>query len=367
MSGKEYVKHWDYSYVLLSYINAFQGAWVGLSLIQESRDASKNGESRGQYLSLVFFVQLVRFCKIVSLCIRPKSIGLTGIWSMHYVGMAALILPVKTVYNPFYVALSAVVCVAVVFYAIYIVSIADTRKYLTRWNSTERSYNSSTEQPKVDSDDEKNVVVADVPEEDEQKDQVLRVPPIQKSISLSEDRKSPSNGEKFQFKRGKTKHRIRQAMKINWLTWNFHMPDKTTMVQIVKSGIVMGIGVSLMHYCGMLAMYVDARQEWDYGIIILSVVIAIIDSMVGLFVLTAIEGLWPNVLSAMVIALAVCGMHYSGMYAVRYFPQANRIHPPSYAWGDNPILISVIANFTRNALSEGIRWRVREQKKNWLK
>jgi len=84
----------------------------------------------------------------------------------------------------------------------------------------------------------------------------------------------------------------------------------------MAAGVVMGLGVASMHYSGMAAMRLAATMGYDPFLVGLSIAIAIAASMVGLYILLHWRGM-ARYLSAPVMGLAVCGMHYTGMAAMR--------------------------------------------------
>ncbi|MDH5570300.1 MAG: response regulator [Gammaproteobacteria bacterium] len=95
------------------------------------------------------------------------------------------------------------------------------------------------------------------------------------------------------------------------------------------SALIIGAGVSLMHYIGMAAMVMASNNVYDYNKIVISVVIAVVASYVAIFValkqdqLTNFKQQLNKTVGALVLALAICGMHYVGMSAVSYFPSSN--------------------------------------------
>lgn len=91
-------------------------------------------------------------------------------------------------------------------------------------------------------------------------------------------------------------------------------------------GIVMGAAISAMHYIGMAAMRMDARSEWNFVIVALSVAIAIVVSMIALWLAFRLRGedraLAPlKLLSATLMGFAIAAMHYTGMAAATFQPQ----------------------------------------------
>src|SRR5437879_6815329 len=85
-------------------------------------------------------------------------------------------------------------------------------------------------------------------------------------------------------------------------------------------GILTGLGVALMHYTGMAAMIMQARITYDTTLFAASLVIAVVAATVALWLAFNLRGNLQRFGSAIVMGIAVCGMHYTGMYAVRMEP-----------------------------------------------
>ena len=91
-----------------------------------------------------------------------------------------------------------------------------------------------------------------------------------------------------------------------------------SIAKLIMSGFLVGSGVVAMHYTGMLAMNVQADILWDKAIIAASVGIAVAASIVALWLAVHVKHMWQMVVSALVMGVAVCGMHYTGMVAVDF-------------------------------------------------
>lgn len=88
--------------------------------------------------------------------------------------------------------------------------------------------------------------------------------------------------------------------------------------RLVTGGFLMGLGVAAMHYSGMAAMRMNMTLSYDTTILVISVVIAIVASTVALFLAYKLDKTWQVVGAALVMGIAVCGMHYTGMAAARF-------------------------------------------------
>ena len=88
--------------------------------------------------------------------------------------------------------------------------------------------------------------------------------------------------------------------------------------RLLVSGAVMGAGIGTMHYTGMAALRLDALVMYYLGGWLLSIVNAIVCSTIAIWLVFRLGGgnnLLLKVLAALVMGVAICGMHYTGMYA----------------------------------------------------
>jgi two-component system, sensor histidine kinase and response regulator len=109
----------------------------------------------------------------------------------------------------------------------------------------------------------------------------------------------------------------------------------------VLGSMLMGVGIAAMHYIGMAAMRLMAMCHYSSGLVILSVVLAIVISFVALWLTFRLRGDtagWSlrKTMSALVMGLAIPIMHYTGMAAVKFSPH------PSVQW-DHTAAITVSA------------------------
>jgi NO-binding membrane sensor protein with MHYT domain len=109
---------------------------------------------------------------------------------------------------------------------------------------------------------------------------------------------------------------------------------------LILTGIFIGLGVAGMHYIGMIAMQMQADMQWDWNIVAISVVIAIVASIVALWLATNVKYLWQIIVSALIMGIAVCGMHYTGMMAVTFV--YNPALPPVELWDIGAVAFAFI-------------------------
>jgi NO-binding membrane sensor protein with MHYT domain len=86
--------------------------------------------------------------------------------------------------------------------------------------------------------------------------------------------------------------------------------------RLILASVCTGLGVAGMHYTGMAAMQMQARMVWNLTLVLLSIVIAIVASGAALWLAFHLRGFWQRIGSALVMGVAVCGMHYTGMAAM---------------------------------------------------
>jgi NO-binding membrane sensor protein with MHYT domain len=86
-------------------------------------------------------------------------------------------------------------------------------------------------------------------------------------------------------------------------------------LRLALGGIFMGLGIAAMHYTGMAAMRGHAELSYDRLFVALSLVIAIGASTAALWLAFRTTDPWQKLAAAVVMGLAISGMHYTGMRA----------------------------------------------------
>jgi NO-binding membrane sensor protein with MHYT domain len=92
-------------------------------------------------------------------------------------------------------------------------------------------------------------------------------------------------------------------------------------LRLVLSGIFMGVGIVAMHYTGMAAMRGHAEISYDRPLVALSVVIAIGAATAALWLAFRTTNRGQKFVAAVVMGLAISGMHYTGMRAAIFTAQ----------------------------------------------
>lgn len=87
--------------------------------------------------------------------------------------------------------------------------------------------------------------------------------------------------------------------------------------RLLLGGLVCGAGVVGMHYTGMAAVATGGRVVYDPALVAASAVVAVVASTVALRFTAVVSRRGTMALASAVMSLAVVGMHYTGMAAVR--------------------------------------------------
>ncbi len=101
-------------------------------------------------------------------------------------------------------------------------------------------------------------------------------------------------------------------------------------VKIIFAGVFTGSGVAAMHYTGMAAMRMPAMVHYDRNLVIASVVIAIVASTVALWFTVTLKRGPMLVVAALVMGIAVNGMHFTGMFAMSVSPDPEASAPSGF-------------------------------------
>jgi NO-binding membrane sensor protein with MHYT domain len=91
---------------------------------------------------------------------------------------------------------------------------------------------------------------------------------------------------------------------------------------LVLAGAFTGIGVAGMHYVGMAAMRMPARMNYNPALFGLSIVIAIVAATAALWAALRVRGTGATLVAALIMGVAVSGMHYTGMAAMHLYSPA---------------------------------------------
>jgi len=117
-------------------------------------------------------------------------------------------------------------------------------------------------------------------------------------------------------------------------------------LSLVFSGIFMGLGIAAMHYIGMAAIREHAEISYDSLFVALSLVIAIGASTAALWLAFRTTDLGPKLVAAVVMGVAISGMHYSAMRGTTFAVHGPVHEAEGYASLDQTNLALVVAGIT---------------------
>ncbi|MDH3858062.1 MAG: hypothetical protein OEV07_08715, partial [Gammaproteobacteria bacterium] len=108
---------------------------------------------------------------------------------------------------------------------------------------------------------------------------------------------------------------------------------RNSYTKIGLSGLLLGGGIAGMHYTGMAAMRMGATIEYDMNIVALSILIAVVAACAAIWIIfTLLKSktrgntlIFLKAGAALIMGIAICGMHYTGMVAASYTPH-NIVH-----------------------------------------
>src|SRR3954468_19146268 len=94
---------------------------------------------------------------------------------------------------------------------------------------------------------------------------------------------------------------------------------KMGVITLIAAGCMMGVAIAGMHYIGMASIRLDATLSYRDSIVVLSVIIAIAASVAALWLAFRLRsnvtarGRKLKVVAAVIMGIAIAGMHYTGM------------------------------------------------------
>ncbi len=88
--------------------------------------------------------------------------------------------------------------------------------------------------------------------------------------------------------------------------------------RILTAGLLLGLGVTGMHYLGMYGMKIGGYINWDMRTVALSVLIAVAAGTAALWLAFNTRSFASRIGAALLMATAVCAMHYTGMGAAEF-------------------------------------------------
>lgn len=115
------------------------------------------------------------------------------------------------------------------------------------------------------------------------------------------------------------------ALALSWVS------KGRTIVRLLGGGLVFGSAVLVMHYVGMHGMRFNGFFQWSSQLVGASVAIAYAAAVAGLWLAFSARSLPLRALASLVIGVAVCAMHYTGMAAAGFV--CTSPNPPAFPSG----------------------------------
>jgi len=107
----------------------------------------------------------------------------------------------------------------------------------------------------------------------------------------------------------------------------FGVRDRYSPRRLLVGGLITGLAVNLMHYTGMWAVEVQGTITYNPGLVWLSIVIAIVAATAALWFTVLFDSIMLRLVAGLIMGIAVTGMHYTGMAAVRVNMDTNAPAP----------------------------------------
>jgi signal transduction histidine kinase len=134
-------------------------------------------------------------------------------------------------------------------------------------------------------------------------------------------------------------------------------------LRLVLSGIFMGLGIAAMHYIGMAAMWEHVELSYDRIFVALSLIIAISASTAALWLAFRTTDLGQKLIAAVVMGLAISGMHYTAMGGTIFSAHGPVPEAHGYASLDQTKLALAVAGTTFAILASALIASLSEQKR----
>ncbi len=94
--------------------------------------------------------------------------------------------------------------------------------------------------------------------------------------------------------------------------------DPSNKSRLLTAGAALGLGVAVMHYLGMYGMRFGGYINWSFLLVAVSILIAVVAATAALWLAFNTKPLALRLLAAVIMAVAVCAMHYTGMAAADF-------------------------------------------------
>ena len=105
--------------------------------------------------------------------------------------------------------------------------------------------------------------------------------------------------------------------------------NPASLPRLLVAGTAVGLGVVVMHYLGMYGMRFGGYINWSTGLVATSILIAVVAATAALWLAFNTKPVALRLVAAVIMAVAVCAMHYTGMAAADFVcTTADRLAAP---------------------------------------
>jgi NO-binding membrane sensor protein with MHYT domain len=136
------------------------------------------------------------------------------------------------------------------------------------------------------------------------------------------------------------------AVIVSSLALGYVASGPVTVRRLLVAGPLAGIGVAVMHYLGMYSMGFNGYFVWNWTTVLVSVLIAMAAATAALWLAFNTRTRALRVAAALVMATAVCTMHYTGMSAASVICTTSDRAAllPDLLWPtDLPVFVMIVA------------------------
>ena len=156
------------------------------------------------------------------------------------------------------------------------------------------------------------------------------------------------------------------SVSASWVALRLLAQPRPQAVAIASSGLLVGAGIGAMHYIGMSASSVSPFMRYDPLGFMTSVVVAVLLAMLALWVRFGLKRqalrspLLATLLGGVVMGLAIAGMHYCGMAALRLTSFTGESPTAIEATAPQSLVIALVVmvlSLLVIALNVGLRYR----------
>ncbi|WP_313311418.1 PAS domain S-box protein [Pulveribacter sp.] len=139
------------------------------------------------------------------------------------------------------------------------------------------------------------------------------------------------------FDRWTTAWSILPSLGASWVALRMLAQPRIRLRVLIGSGVLVGAGIGAMHYIGMQASDIAPILRYDPLGFAMSIGVAVLLAVVALWVRFGLRGRWlkhralATVLAGTVMGVAISGMHYTGMAAIRFVQPVDSLRPPDDA------------------------------------